>query len=275
MINAFAGEEHQPFRMTGTHGGAVLLVHGFPGSAKEMRPVAEILHGLGWTTHGILLPGFGPEIETLGERTADEWLAAVEHAHADLRADHDTILIVGNSMGGGLSIQAAAHKGVNGLVLFAPFWTINHFLWKALPVLRYVIPKFKPFTIFKPDFDDPEFRKGTRNFMPNADFDDPEFQQETLNLEVDTRIFANIRKVGVRGYDLAPQVNAPALVVQGNADELVTLENTAHLSRRLQGDVTYMEVAANHNPLDPSAPYWPEVATAVEQFATHITANTS
>jgi esterase/lipase len=270
-IDAFAGEEHQPFRLEGANGCAALLVHGFPGSAKEMRPVADLLHTQGWTAHGILLPGFGPDIKTLGTRSADEWLGAVEGATTDLRANHDTILLVGNSMGGGLSIQAAARSGADGLVLFAPFWKINNFLWTALPVLRYVIPKFKPFSIFKPDFNDPDFQQGTRNFMPNADFDDPEFQRQTLELEVDTRIFANIRAVGARGYDLAAAVHAPSLIIQGDTDDLVTPENTARLRDRLQGDVSYLEVAANHNPLDPTADYWPEVVAAIEQFTANLT----
>jgi carboxylesterase len=270
VFNAFEGEEHRAFFRLAGGGRAALLVHGFPGSAAEMRPLADILHADGWTTQGLLLPGFGPEIATLGERSVSEWSVAVTRAVADLRAEHQTVILVGNSMGGALSIAAAASAPVEGLVLFAPFYTVDNLLWKALPVLRYVIPKFKPFKVFKPDFTDPEFQEGTRNFLPDADFDDPEFQRQTLEFEVDTRIFANIRAVGVRAYASAPDVRVPSLVIQGDADDLVTPENTRKLINRLGSSPQYLEVAASHNPLDPDAPYWDTVVNAIRQFTRQL-----
>ncbi|MEO0562230.1 MAG: alpha/beta fold hydrolase, partial [Chloroflexota bacterium] len=106
--NAFQGEEHQPFQFDGNNGRAVLLTHGFPGSAAEMRPVGALFHKRGWTSRGVLLPGFGPAIETLPEKSMDDWLDAVMRAYSDLRRTHDTVVVAGNSMGGALSIQAAA-----------------------------------------------------------------------------------------------------------------------------------------------------------------------
>jgi esterase/lipase len=266
MLNAFEGEAHRPFHFEGINGGAVLLTHGFPGSPKEMRPVADIFHAMGWTTHGVLLPGFGPEIETIDQRTHNDWLHAVEGALKSLRRDHDTVILVGNSMGGALSIQAASRNEVDGLVLFAPFWKVDHFLWNALPVLKYVLPKFKPFRLFKPDFDDPEFQKGTRNFMPNADFDDPEFRQQTLNLEINTRIFDNIRIVGANAFEMAPGVDVPTLVIQGNGDDLVDASATQKLVGRIRGPVTYLEVDEAHNPLQPEKDYWPQVIASLQTF---------
>jgi len=270
MLNAFEGPEHLPFTFDGANGGAVLLTHGFPGSAKEMRPIAHALNDAGWTTHGVLLPGFGPAIETLGERQHTEWQQTVSTALAELQASYSPVIVAGNSMGGALSIHAAAKHGADGLILFAPFWTLDNLLWKALPVLRYIIPKFKPFKLIKPDFDDPEFQKGTRNFMPNADFSDPEFRKQTLNLEVDTRVFANIRAAGMDGYHAAPDIHVPTLIIQGSEDELVTPTATSQLIDRLNGENTYIRVAAPHNPLDPEKPYWPTVVESVLAFSSQF-----
>jgi carboxylesterase len=264
--NAFQSPEHQPFELDGTNGGAILLTHGFPGSPAEMRPIANVLHQRGWTVRGILLPGFGAEIETIPQRHHSEWEAAVNTALTQLRNTHDRVIVAGNSMGGALSIQAAAQHNATGVILFAPFWKINNPLWGMLPFLRYVLPRFKPFRLFKPDFNDPEFQRGTRNFMPDADFDDPLFQQATLDMEVHTNVFHQIRAVGVQGYQLAPQVNAPILAIQGRQDELVTPQATRQLLGRFPSDVRYVEVDAPHNPLQPDMACWSEVVNAVETF---------
>lgn len=266
MLNAFQEEDHLPFFFEGTKDVAILLTHGFPGSAKEMRPIAYVLNNMGWNTRGILLPGFGPEIETITDKTADDWYNTVESALIELKQDYKTVLLAGNSMGGGLSIQALAKQKADGLILFAPFWKVDNILWDMLPVLKYVLPRFKPFKIFKPNFDDPEFQKGTRNFMPNADFDDPEFQRMTVELEVHTSVFEQIRTVGMKAYHHAPQVNVPTLIVQGTEDELVTPKSTEQLLKRLSGELTYVTVKAPHNPLQPELACWDEVAEQVREF---------
>lgn len=265
-INAFEGVEHQPFLFEGTSDHAVLLVHGFPGSAKEMRPLAEAIKALGWTAKGVLLPGFGPEIETIEQKSHVDWENHVDTALLELKKTHTTVVIIGNSMGGALSIQAVARHHADGLILFAPFWTIDHFLWKALPVLKHVIRRFKPFSLFKPDFQDPEFQKGTKNFFPNADFDDPEFQRQTLEMEINTNVFDQIRAAGQGGYELAPQVNVPTLVIQGKDDELVKPQVTQQLLNRLGGPLEYLEVDAPHNPLSPDKDYWSDVVSHVEAY---------
>ena len=59
FLGAFDDPVHEPFELPGTNGGAVVLVHGFPSSPKEMRCLASLLNGRGWTTDALLLPGFG------------------------------------------------------------------------------------------------------------------------------------------------------------------------------------------------------------------------
>ena len=86
MLPAFLGDEHRDFMRQGGPPAAV-LVHGFPGTPAEMRPLADVLSDAGWTVRAPLLPGFGAQIETLanparGVRApgAAEWLATVQAA---------------------------------------------------------------------------------------------------------------------------------------------------------------------------------------------------
>ncbi|MFZ4827180.1 MAG: alpha/beta hydrolase [Phototrophicaceae bacterium] len=266
MLNAFQGQEHQPFTLQASGEKAVLLIHGFPGSAAEMRPIGEVLHAQGMTARGVLLPGFGHAIETLPQKKHSDWLECVLLELEQLRRDYRHIVLIGNSMGGALSIQVASRIPIDKLILFAPFYKVNSILWEALPLIQFALPTFKPFRVFKPDFNDPEFQLGFKNFMPEADLQDPIIQQGILDFAVDTRVFGQIRLAGLEGYRLAPHVTAPTLVIQGDQDELVTPQRTRELTNRLNGSVEWLEVSATHNPLRPTEAYWQTIVQRILDF---------
>jgi esterase/lipase len=73
MLKVFQGEQHADFLIECGEP-AALLVHGFPGTPAEMRPLSPILHSAGWTPRGLLLPGSGAQIDSLVQRTAQEWI---------------------------------------------------------------------------------------------------------------------------------------------------------------------------------------------------------
>ena len=83
----FAEDEHQPFRKSarGAMRGAALLVHGFPGTPADMRPLAASLAAAGWDVDAPLLPGFGPQIITLPNRHHAEWTDVVAERVRSLR----------------------------------------------------------------------------------------------------------------------------------------------------------------------------------------------
>jgi hypothetical protein len=60
----FLDEEHKLFNWAGGQP-AALVLHGFPSRQAELRPLGTSLHRAGWMVPGLLLPGLGPEIETL------------------------------------------------------------------------------------------------------------------------------------------------------------------------------------------------------------------
>ena len=53
------------FEFQGDNGKAVLLLHGYTGSASEMRPLGEYLHKHGYTVLCPLLPGHGTTVGTV------------------------------------------------------------------------------------------------------------------------------------------------------------------------------------------------------------------
>ncbi len=120
----FTEDEHQPFRKSarGAMRGAALLVHGFPGTPADMRPLAGSLAAAGWDVDAPLLPGFGPQIITLPNRRHAEWRDAIAERVRSLRTEHDTVIVVGHSLGASVSIVAAHREMADGYALLAPYW---------------------------------------------------------------------------------------------------------------------------------------------------------
>jgi carboxylesterase len=266
FADAYREPRHDSFTLPGDRGGA-LLIHGFPGTPADMRPLAGVLNEAGWAIRAPLLPGFGKEIATLAEKSVEDWKGAVMAELRALQREHERTLILGHSMGGALALIAAAAHRPDQLILIAPFWKIEHPLWKMLPALRYVFPSFKPFSLMKINFDDPEARKGIAGMMPAADLNDPQVQDAVRNFSIPTSMLYQLRRVGWAGHDAAPEVRSQTLVLQGTKDTLVTPELTQTLMNRLPTPVRYIEVKGGHALVENDKPAWPAVKEAVLDFA--------
>ena len=274
MLNfgeAFQGEEHQSFKwVNGSR--AALLIHGFPGTPAEMRPIAEILFKEGWTVQAPLLPGLGIEIDKLAEKTHEEWLEAVRIVFEELAAEHETVVVIGYSMGAALAICLAKEYAIEGLILFAPFMEIQNILWNALPLIKLVAPRIKIFRMMKPDFSDPQTRAGILQFMPNIDLDDEQVQEAILNFEVPVKMFNEIRLIGQRAQKTISQITAPTLIIQGSLDELVKPEITRKFWGRFATDVQYLEVESTHEIMKVEPQLWSQITDTVLNFTREIEA---
>lgn len=261
----FQGVEHQPFILKGGPA-KVLLVHGFPGTPAEMRPLAESLHRAGWTVHGLLLPGHGAQIETLFDHGHTDWLAAVKTALVHLQQDPHPVLLVGYSLGAALALQAAAASRPTALVLLAPFWQLGTVWqrWLGL-LLKPILRRVRPFQ--KADFASPQVRHGLGNLLPNVNLDDPQVQQTLRGLTIPTRIFAELYAAGRAAYHLAPHAVLPTLVVQGLRDEVVRPAQTRHLLQRLPGPLRYQETPSGHYLIRPDDTGWTHLEQAVLEFS--------
>ncbi len=263
-FNLFSEPEHLPFFQEGGRP-AALLVHGFPGTPAEMRPLATELHQAGWTVEGLLLPGFGPDIDTLFNRRSIEWQSAVELAIKNLRTRYEPVVLIGFSLGGALALSAAAAAPVDRLVLLAPFWRLGNgfqaLIWR---LLRFFFPVFQPFR--KADFASPQLRHAVLGLFPDLDMDDPANREILRNLRVPSSLVEQVRQVGRSAWQAAPQVAAPTLIVQGQADETVRPEHTRKLSARIRGPVRYQEVSAGHSLLDPDEAGWEMVSGLVLDY---------
>jgi carboxylesterase len=265
-FNLFTGAEHQPFFFQGEEN-AALLVHGFPGTPAEMRPLGEAFSAAGWTAQGLLLPGFGAQFATLAERKMVEWVSAIEAALDELQRTHHRVVLVGYSMGGGLSLSVASRHSLDGLVLLAPLSQARGWFWTLLPVFKVVFPTIKPFRIFKVDLSQAEARGAMENLVPGADLDDPRVRAALLDFKFPVSTLGELRQVGREATQAAGKVNAPTIIIQGEKDPLVPPAVTRRLLQKLPGPLCYRELPTGHDLIKPGHPTWPAIRTAVIDFA--------
>lgn len=264
----FQHERHHPFLLEGG-APAAILVHGFPGTPAEMRPIANLLNRNGWTVKGVLLPGFGSQIRTLYSTEFHQWIESVHDAIASLREDHNPILIVGYSMGGAVAINTASQSGADGLILLAPFWRIGNFYQNLIwQIFKRVTHSFQPFK--NTSFNDPDIQKLVYDLIPELDLNSPDVQQSLRDLRVPNRLIEQVEMVGKRAKKLLPEVVIPLLLVQGIDDNRVPVHSSRKLIRDYAGELHYLEVMAGHNLVYESNESWTKLSKAIVDFATEI-----
>lgn len=131
----------QPLSHDGSSVG-VLVCHGFTGSPRSMRPIAERCVEQGYTVRMPRLPGHGTRWQDLNATRWTDWYGEVLGAHAELAERCETVVAVGLSMGGTLVTLLAEEKGeaVDGLVLVNPAYELKDPRLAVLPVLKHVVP---------------------------------------------------------------------------------------------------------------------------------------
>ncbi len=267
----FAEDEHQPFRKSarGAMRGAALLVHGFPGTPADMRPLAASLAAAGWDVDAPLLPGFGPQIITLPNRRHTEWRDVIAERVRLLRTEHDTVIVVGHSLGASVSVVAAQREMADGYALLAPYWRfggpVTHMLW---PLVRLFFGRWRP--LKRADFSDDRIRQGLLSVIPGLEIDDPAVQAELRAFVVPTQLLSELRRLGMAAGTAARQLRAPALVVQGVRDTLVKPDDTARLVERLPSVRRFETVDGSHSLPLPAGGAWERVEQAVLRFADEV-----
>ncbi len=264
MLKVFQGERHGDFLVE--HGvSAALLIHGFPGTPAEMRPLAAILTASGWTTRGLLLPGFGAQVASLWQRQAQEWIDAAVEALRSLQAQHQPVVLLGYSLGAAVAIHAAARLQPDRLILLAPFWQLGTRGQRVvIQITKPIVRHLKPFR--RANFNNRRLRVLLGQFLQDADLDDPEVQHLVRRTRVPVDLFDQIYALGQHAYQLAAQIDRPVLVLQGRRDPIVKRELTQQLLRRFTGPVAYLEINAQHALIDPTLPDWPRVERALLDF---------
>ncbi|HEY0932862.1 MAG TPA: alpha/beta fold hydrolase [Trebonia sp.] len=130
----------EPFSADGGPVG-VLVLHGFTGSPRTVRPWAVHLADAGLTVRAPLLAGHGGTWQQLAKTGWTDWYESAEQAFAELSARCEQVFVTGISMGGCLAFRLAQTQRdrVSGLVVVNPSLAGDNLLIPFTPVLKYLI----------------------------------------------------------------------------------------------------------------------------------------
>ena len=137
----------QPHAEPWSHDGSdvgVLVLHGFTGSPKSVRPWGQELAGQGWSVRVPRLPGHGTRWQEMNVTTWQDWYAEAERAFDELAARSRVVYVMGLSMGGSLTLRLAQQRGsdIAGIALVNPAVHTERPDRHLLPLLQRFIPSF-------------------------------------------------------------------------------------------------------------------------------------
>lgn len=124
----------------------VLCVHGFTASPEEMRWLGEYLAERGLAVYGVRLAGHGTSPAMMRRQHWLDWYEDVIDGIALLRSRCATVYAVGLSMGGLLSLRAAAAGELDGAAVLAAPLYVDLPLMRFARLLKYVRPYYRPNT---------------------------------------------------------------------------------------------------------------------------------
>lgn len=106
----------QPFTLEGGKR-AVLLLHGFTGSTKDVKKLGQFLNKRGYTCHAPMYRGHGVDPEEILNYGAKYWWEDVTRGYMHLKdLGYDEIAVAGISLGGVFTLKVGAEFPVMGVV---------------------------------------------------------------------------------------------------------------------------------------------------------------
>lgn len=265
-LTPYNTQEHRPFTL-GDGPAVALLIHGFPGTPAEVRPLAQALFQMGWKVRAPLLPGFGTDISNLNRRRRKDWIEAARQEWRELQMEGECHLLVGYSMGAAVALHVAEENPPDKLALISPFWHAPGWIPWLVPLARRFTPNLKPFK--KADFSDLRLRQMFTTIVPEADLDDPEVQafiRERFTLPL--AAMEEVLHMGRNAYRIANRIRSETLILQGAHDPIVRASDTRRLVRRMQLPAgSYIEIEAGHDLLAPDSPQLEQVKRRLIRFA--------
>ncbi len=194
---------------------ACLLVHGYTSTPCEMRGLAGYLAARGITAGACLLAGHGTRPQDLQGKTWRHWYASVNDALDGMLARYRRVYMAGLSLGGALTLYAAAHRGgdLAGIVAMSAPIYIPPIAGHLLRGLQGGLPFLsKPYR----DIEDPQARVEHLSYMQSP-------VDATASL---VEFLSHVRAA-------LPQVKVPALIIYARHDHVVPGISSHHIYSRL------------------------------------------
>jgi carboxylesterase len=195
-----------------------LVTHGFTGAPKEMRWLGEYLHRQGYTVCGMRLAGHATRPEDMVRSRWQDWLLSVEDGYNLLHACTEQVCLLGLSMGGVLSLTAAAQFPVKGVVAMSTPYD--------LPALSMPLWMARFLSLFKP-----YMAKGKE---PGSGWTDPAAYAQHVAYPMNpVRSAVELKLLIEEMHAALPKVTVPALLIHSRDDDYVVKDSMEQIYNRL------------------------------------------
>lgn len=210
----------EPFYYQGGSIG-ILLCHGFIGTPQSVQYIGRSLNHAGYTVSGLRLDGHGTTPQELAEQTYEQWMQNIEAAYCQLKDTCQKVFIVGQSMGGTLTLHTASmFDDVDGIVLINPAIDIPDMQHYRLEDKQSYIQESAP---------------------------DIKFVQEEEITYTEAPVNGYVQLLDlmdvVRGK--LSQVTCPVLGLQSTVDHVVPIENTDYILKHVRSPIKEKRILAN------------------------------
>ena len=118
----------------------VLLIHGFLGTPQSVQYLGNSISEFGYTVYAPRLSGHGTHYRDLEKYSHGDWIADVEKSYSHLKKHCSTIFVMGQSMGGTLTLWLAnKNHDIKGIILInAALRVPDYKKWAGLSTPRFV-----------------------------------------------------------------------------------------------------------------------------------------
>ena len=107
----------EPIFIKGSQVG-ILISHGFGGTPQSVRYLSEYIAAKGYTVYAPRLKGHGTHFHDMEKCTYNDWFQSLEDGYHFLQKHCDVIFVIGQSMGGTLTLNLASkYQDIQGVVI--------------------------------------------------------------------------------------------------------------------------------------------------------------
>jgi carboxylesterase len=198
----------------------VVAVHGFGGSAAELRPLLDRIAAAGFAVDAALLPGHGTTPADLQSYRFDDWVNATRARLRNAAERHETVVLLGFSLGTLIVLQLASEgdrpKGLAGLVLLGTAVTLEPRTSAGLAALSRLGTRMPDLYVAKPAAGDVCDKSVLGDLVT--------YDRHPLRAAIETY------RAGPRVRPVVDRITCPALILHGRHDHVCPWRNAVWLA---------------------------------------------
>ncbi|SDM42972.1 carboxylesterase [Bacillus sp. OK048] len=192
----------------------ILISHGFVGTPQSVRFLGEYLASKGYTVYGVRLKGHGTHYEDMERCSYQDWIQSLEDSYSFLQQQCREIFIIGQSMGGTLTLNLAyKFKNIKGIML-----------------INAAINSIPPMEGYK--------NKQILRFVPEGA---PDIKAKNIHeityTKAPVRSIRQLFALMEQTRDKLPAITCPVLAFKSEEDHVVTPDNTDFIMSKIQSGI--------------------------------------